>query len=449
MNDKYKKKKKSKLTSASAGPISIAEDFEQISPQDRQEDITFSEEISLSKVKNLWLFGDWVSLVNIDIELIKEHHDRAYLVLLVASAHLQIEAYDKARYYVQSALNWGASNCLVASVLVAGVHNTLGRLAALSNNEESVSRHFVAAVGIPDNAETRLLGHARAVREMSDLGLLPQAVGLVTQELNAIEGKVLRPHEQQAKIKILQTELDLLHGNIVIAQQRQQLFHSHADVFQPEQQNHVIDILEQLRKISVSQLGQDLWVLEKTGFKRDGFFVEFGATDGVTLSNTWLLEKEFAWKGICAEPNPKFFEQLRKNRRCIVADACISGQTGSKVKFILADAYGGIASFANLDSHTHNREAYIDAGEVINLETISLNDFLIQQKAPTVIDYLSIDTEGSEFEILSAFPFESWDVRLLTVEHNFTPLREEIRTLLSSKGYQCVEREWDDWFFRE
>ena len=86
---------------------------------------------------------------------------------------------------------------------------------------------------------------------------------------------------------------------------------------------------------------------------------------------------------------------------------------------------------------------------MINLETISLNDFLIQQKAPTVIDYLSIDTEGSEFEILSAFPFESWDVRLLTVEHNFTPLREEIRTLLSSKGYQCVEREWDDWFFRE
>ena len=53
MNDKSKKKKKSKLTSASAGPISIAEDFEQISPQDRQEDITFSEEISLSKVKNL------------------------------------------------------------------------------------------------------------------------------------------------------------------------------------------------------------------------------------------------------------------------------------------------------------------------------------------------------------------------------------------------------------
>ena len=58
------------------------------------------------------------------------------------------------------------------------------------------------------------------------------------------------------------------------------------------------------------------------------------------------------------------------------------------------------------------------------------------------IDYLSIDTEGSEYEILAAFPFEDWDIRLITVEHNFTPMREDIRTLLERHGYVRQEDIW-------
>ena len=80
------------------------------------------------------------------------------------------------------------------------------------------------------------------------------------------------------------------------------------------------------------------------------------------------------------------------------------------------------------------------------LTTNSLEDFLEKHDAPRQIDYLSIDTEGSEYEILAAFPFEDWDIRLITVEHNFTPMREDIRTLLERHGYVRQEVEWDDWY---
>ena len=65
---------------------------------------------------------------------------------------------------------------------------------------------------------------------------------------------------------------------------------------------------------SKSQLRQDLFVLGVTNFKQNGFFCEFGATNGVDLSNTYLLEKEFNWSGILAEPAKIWHSDLQRNR---------------------------------------------------------------------------------------------------------------------------------------
>ncbi|MEL6721375.1 MAG: hypothetical protein AAFP82_21930 [Bacteroidota bacterium] len=73
--------------------------------------------------------------------------------------------------------------------------------------------------------------------------------------------------------------------------------------------------LLQLLPSSKAQLKQDLFVLSQLNFKKEGYFVEFGATDGVQLSNTYLLEKSFAWKGILAEPARCWQEQLQQNKR--------------------------------------------------------------------------------------------------------------------------------------
>ena len=90
-------------------------------------------------------------------------------------------------------------------------------------------------------------------------------------------------------------------------------------------------------------------------------------------------------------------------------------------------------------------------GTVIQVPTISLQDLLRRHGAPRVIDYMSIDTEGSEYDILAAFDFGAWDVRTFSIEHNRKPQRALIADLLARHGY--VRRfpelsQFDDWYVR-
>jgi Methyltransferase FkbM domain len=91
------------------------------------------------------------------------------------------------------------------------------------------------------------------------------------------------------------------------------------------------------------------------------------------------------------------------------------------------------------------------AGNRYTVHTVSLNDLLEQHGAPGKIDYLSVDTEGSELRILSAFDFEKYSVDVINVEHNFTVDREAIHALLVSKGFVRkfeMLSLFDDWYVR-
>lgn len=201
---------------------------------------------------------------------------------------------------------------------------------------------------------------------------------------------------------------------------------------------------------SYSQLGQDLFVLETLNFKRHGFFVEFGATNGKSLSNTYTLEKNYAWTGILVEPGRYWRSALRKNRDCILDYRCVFGVTGKKVDFLETETYelSTIKDFADLDLHRSSRESSIS----YSVDTVSLLDLLEFHNAPRYIDYISVDTEGSELEILQNFDFESYNVKIWTIEHNFTKNREEIHKLMLSKGYiRTFETysQFDDWYVRK
>ncbi len=203
-------------------------------------------------------------------------------------------------------------------------------------------------------------------------------------------------------------------------------------------------------RMSQAQLKQDLFVLSELDFKRGGFFVEFGAADGHYLSNTYLLEKEFEWSGILAEPARGWHKDLRNNRNCSIETDCVWSESNSTLVFNEVDSgeYSTIDSYSAGDAHHQTRKK----GRTYDVRTISLLDLLDKHNAPKKIDYLSIDTEGSEYDILRSFDFDKYQFRVITCEHGFTQgKRENIFSLLTEKGYlrkyeECSQ--FDDWFVK-
>jgi FkbM family methyltransferase len=206
---------------------------------------------------------------------------------------------------------------------------------------------------------------------------------------------------------------------------------------------------------SRSQLRQDLFVISETEHKiknkkKGGYFVEFGATNGIDLSNTYLLETEFSWTGILAEPARLWEKQLKANRpNASIETLCVWKDSNSSLIFNETDSpeLSTIDSFSDGDGHRNTRLA----GKKYKVHTISLNDLLIKHRAPKYIDYLSIDTEGSEYEILKAFNFNEFSFGIITVEHNYTPQREMIFALLTGHGYKRKYENisaFDDWYIK-
>jgi len=201
-------------------------------------------------------------------------------------------------------------------------------------------------------------------------------------------------------------------------------------------ENRALELLaETLLSKSKSQAKQDLFVLFELGFKRDGFFVEFGATNGVELSNTYILEKHFGWSGILAEPANTWWHDLRNNRHCHIEQVCVWKTSGEQLEFNeLEDGSRGLStinSFSGSDLHASARKN----GKLKLVKSISLVDLLDKYDSPREIDYLSIDTEGSEYEILKEFNFNKYIFRVITVEHNYMPARQRLNDLLIGAGY--------------
>ncbi len=201
------------------------------------------------------------------------------------------------------------------------------------------------------------------------------------------------------------------------------------------------DIYDEIKKVvsqtvekgGFSQLGQDIYLIEDVyKYKRDGFFVEIGALDGITASNTYLLEKSYDWKGICVEPHPAQFELLKQNRKCVCVNSPVYSANDELVEFDLKNppATSGIKKTINYDNPNFITE------NTILMKTKTLTDILNENSAPTHIDYLSIDTEGSELEILKGVDFDKYNFGYITVEHNYVePQRSQIKEFLKNKKY--------------
>lgn len=204
--------------------------------------------------------------------------------------------------------------------------------------------------------------------------------------------------------------------------------------------------------------GQDKWVLSQLNGKRGGYFVEVGAYNGVTDSNTYGLERRYGWSGICIEPNPAMATMLRRRRTCVCETVCIYDSHGA-VAFVPMP-WPQLAGIYNDSCSKRLRQAVEnDVISPIRLEAITLTQVLDRNNSPAVVDYLSVDTEGSEFQVLNGLDFSRYRISLITVEHNCVPgmrddrtlrNRQSILELLTRHGYR-LDRSVaaDDWYRHE
>jgi FkbM family methyltransferase len=213
-----------------------------------------------------------------------------------------------------------------------------------------------------------------------------------------------------------------------------------------------VDILPNLNILTIymsrSQLGQDLEVIKFYNNKEGGFFIEIGASDGLELSNTCLLEKKYKWKGICCEPVPTRFERLvinRPNSMCF--NEAVYNQSGLTLTYDVMKSIGNGDLLSGISEHIEEYNKNLNKTS-IQVQTLSLLDILDKANAPLFIEYMSIDTEGSELEILKNFDFGKYTFGLIDVEHNhIEPRRTEIRNLLLSNGYIYKgPNHWDDMY---
>jgi FkbM family methyltransferase len=201
----------------------------------------------------------------------------------------------------------------------------------------------------------------------------------------------------------------------------------------------------ELANQSHSQLDQDLLAVLTSGFKERGFFVEFGATNGRDLSNSLLLESRLNWTGILAEPGLVWRDALAANRTVSISNKAVWSASGVELEFVEDGELSTISKFKSSDQHVRKGRTY-------KVTTITLLDLLKEFGAPTHIDFLSVDTEGSELDVLSSFDFSQYSFGLICVEHNYTANRKKIQDLLAAHGYQQIlpdVSQWDDWFVPE
>jgi len=195
-----------------------------------------------------------------------------------------------------------------------------------------------------------------------------------------------------------------------------------------------------------SQKGQDQWVVKNTEKSNTHFFVDLAANRPECLSNSVVLERKYGWKGLCIEANGDLAQLLRAERSCTVIEAPIA-ETTREIVFYLrsSDAFGGIVG-KGMDNEIVPAAGKLKrlGGSVKHMTTQRLDAVLRSANAPNVIDYLSLDVEGAEDDVLcDDFPFDEFTFLLATIERPPPSLNRR----LFNNGYLFVKNHEFDTFY--
>lgn len=201
-----------------------------------------------------------------------------------------------------------------------------------------------------------------------------------------------------------------------------------------------------------SQISQDRFIDEFFNKKENGFFVDIGANDGITHSNTYFLEKHRNWKGICIEPLLEEFEKLQNNRTSINLNLCVSDFEG-ETDFTHIEGYANMLSGITKEyNETHleriKGEVNHYGGKINNIKvSVKTLQCIFDEYNVKDVDFCSIDTEGSEYNIVKSINFEKTMIKVFIIENNYK--ETEIEDFLKTKDYVLhTKLEWDDVFVK-
>ena len=181
-----------------------------------------------------------------------------------------------------------------------------------------------------------------------------------------------------------------------------------------------------------SQYNQDILVDTLLKQKDDGFFIELGAAHSQKISNTYFFEKYRGWKGLLIEANPDFIQDLQSVRKNAIIEQCAVSSEEGELVFCAASMLGGIAKHFN-KSHK-SRLGQEDFPE-IKVRAYKLQTLLDKHQI-TEVDYLSLDTEGNELDVLQSIDYERVVIKIMTVEISYPERFSAIYHFLKEKGYR-------------
>lgn len=188
--------------------------------------------------------------------------------------------------------------------------------------------------------------------------------------------------------------------------------------------------------------------LEKYVDYEHGFFVELGANDGFSQSNSYYFELKRGWQGVLIEPSPHNFlacYELRGKRSKVHCNACVGYDYTDR--FVEIDYANLMSVSKGLDLDLESAESHIDTAQKhlrpgeksFSFGAIAkpLSDILDESNAPAIIDFLSLDVEGAELEVLKGVDFSKHKFKFILVECRDI---ERLRSFLEGKGYSLSDQ---------
>lgn len=201
------------------------------------------------------------------------------------------------------------------------------------------------------------------------------------------------------------------------------------------------------RQTSYSQYQEDL-LLEEYFLNQDtGTCVEVGCFDGVTFSTTYLFEKR-GWKCVLIEPNPLLHEKIESVRKSKLYKCAASNQAGFATLHI-AEGIEELSTIGSDSEHMLRVQRQSKGVKTITVSTRTLNEILLEEQI-SKIDFISIDVEGFELNVLKGFSLERWRPKIVILEDNTNFRDETIRKYLKQFGYVRFRRTGcNDWYAKK